>query len=144
MKARIWYNLALRIARESIAVLVGAVTLTAAAYLPPVAERDGVAVRIAGFDETTGSPGLHVVTRNSDEPMSIQIVLENRRAEAVSGQVKAWLNDDWEVDEDDVAVLVSVVMGGNKNKLADADLNHDKKVDAADVVTLVKMIMSQK
>ena len=54
------------------------------------------------------------------------------------------LNDDWEVDEDDVAVLVSVVMGGNKNKLADADLNHDKKVDAADVVTLVKMIMSQK
>ena len=54
------------------------------------------------------------------------------------------LNDDWEVDEDDVAVLVSVVMGGNKDKLADADLNHDKKVDAADVVTLVKMIMSQK
>ena len=97
MKARIWYNLALRIARESIAVLVGAVTLTAAAYLPPVAERDGVAVRIAGFDEMTGSPGLHVVTRNPDEPMSIQIVLENRRAEAVSGQVKAWLNDDWEV-----------------------------------------------
>ena len=54
------------------------------------------------------------------------------------------LNDDWEVDEDDVAVLVSVVMGGKMYKLTDADLNHDKKVDAADVVTLVKMIMSQK
>ena len=53
------------------------------------------------------------------------------------------LNDDWEVDEADVAVLVSVVMGDRK-ELAGADLNHDKKVDAADVVTLVKMIMSQK
>ena len=40
-------------------------------------------------------------------------------------------------------VLVSVVMGGDKDKLADADLNHDGKVDAADIVTLVNIIRSQ-
>ena len=53
------------------------------------------------------------------------------------------LNGDGKVDEADVAVLVSVVMG-DRNKLAGADLNHDEKVDAADVVTLVNMIMNQK
>ena len=53
MTCEIWYNHAMRIARESIAVLAGAVALASAAYLPPVAERAGVAVRIAGFDETT-------------------------------------------------------------------------------------------
>jgi hypothetical protein len=48
------------------------------------------------------------------------------------------------VDDADTEVLVSVVMGGDKDKLADADLNHDGKVDAADIVTLVNMIRSQK
>ena len=60
-----------------------------------------------------------------------------------SKKVEGDLNIDGKVDEADVAVLVSVVMGDRK-ELAGADLNHDKKVDAADVVTLVKMIMSQK
>ena len=53
------------------------------------------------------------------------------------------LNGDGKVDEADVAVLVSVVMG-DRNKLAGADLNHDEKVDAADIVKLVNIIMSQK
>ncbi len=54
------------------------------------------------------------------------------------------LSGDGEVDDADTEVLVSVVMGGDKDKLADADLNHDGKVDAADIVTLVNMIRSQK
>ena len=54
------------------------------------------------------------------------------------------LNGDGKVDDDDLEVLVSVVMGGNKDKLAVADLNHDGKVDAADIVTLVNIIKSQK
>ena len=54
------------------------------------------------------------------------------------------LNGDGNVDNADMEVLVSVVMGGDKDKLAGADLNHDGKVDAADIVTLVNMIRSQK
>jgi surface protein len=54
------------------------------------------------------------------------------------------LNGDGKVDDDDLEVLVSVVMGANKDKLAVADLNHDGKVDAADIVTLVNIIKSQK
>ena len=53
------------------------------------------------------------------------------------------LNGDGNVDNADMEVLVSVVMGGDKDKLADADLNHDGKVDVADIVTLVNMIRSQ-
>ena len=39
-------------------VLVGVVALAASAYLPPVAERDGVTIRIAGFEEETGDSKL--------------------------------------------------------------------------------------
>ena len=53
------------------------------------------------------------------------------------------LNSDRNVDNADMEVLVSVVMGGDKDKLDDADLNHDGKVDVADIVTLVNMIRSQ-
>lgn len=52
------------------------------------------------------------------------------------------LNEDGDVDEDDVAVLVDVVMGRDKSKLAAADLNQDEKVDAADVVKLVNIIIN--
>ena len=71
--------------------------IAASAYLPPVAERDGVIVRIAGFEEETGGPKLKVATRKADEPVSIPIIVENRRDEAVSGRMAVWLNDDWEV-----------------------------------------------
>ena len=54
------------------------------------------------------------------------------------------LNEDGDVDEDDVAVLVDVVMGRDKSKLAATDLNQDEKVDAADVVKLVNIILSRK
>ena len=64
------------------------------------------------------------------------------KAEGSDEQPEGDLNDDWEVDEDDVELLVSVVMGGDK--LAGADLNGDRKVDAADIVTLVNIIKSRK
>ena len=54
------------------------------------------------------------------------------------------LNEDGDVDKDDVAVLVDVVMGRDKSKLAAADLNQDEKVDAADIVKLVNIILSRK
>ena len=61
-----------------------------------------------------------------------------------TAKADADLDGDGKVDETDVTMLVSVVMGGDKNKLADADLNHDGKVDIADVVMLVNIIKSQK
>ena len=64
------------------------------------------------------------------------------KAEGSDEQPEGDLNDDWEVDEDDVELLVRAVMGGDK--LAGADLNGDRKVDAADIVTLVNIIKSRK
>ena len=61
-----------------------------------------------------------------------------------TAKADADLDGDGKVDDADVTMLVSVVMGGDKNKLADADLNHDGKVDIADVVMLVNIIKSQK
>ena len=81
----------------------------------------------AHIDEGTANPGYFTAkTEGSDE------------------LPEGDLNEDGDVDEDDVAVLVNVVMGIDKNKFADADLNHDEKVDAADVVKLVNIIMSRK
>jgi len=64
------------------------------------------------------------------------------KAEGSDEQPEGDLNDDWEVDEDDVELLVRAVMGGDK--LAGADLNGDGEVDAADIVTLVNIIKSRK
>jgi len=80
-------------------VLVGVVALAASAYLPPVAERDGVTIRITGFEEETGDSKLKVSTRKADEAVSIPIVIENRRDVAVSGRLAVWLNNDWEVTD---------------------------------------------
>ena len=85
---------------------VGAVMM-ATAFLPPKAERDGVKVRIVGFDETQETDALHVVRRETDKPFPIEIEIENKSAAAVSGAFKVWMNDDWDVldaPEGDVSV----------------------------------------
>ena len=61
-----------------------------------------------------------------------------------SEQPEGDLSGDGKLDADDLVTLVNVIMGGDKDKLADADLNGDGKVDVADVVMLVKMIVDGK
>jgi hypothetical protein len=94
-----------------VVLLAGAAAMMAAAYLPPVAERDGVTVRIVGFDETKDREDIYVVTREADKPFPVEITVSNKGAAAVSGEFKVWMNDDWDildVPAGDLAVPVGV------------------------------------
>ena len=66
------------------------------------------------------------------------------RKDSFAEQSEGDINGDGMVGSDDVMILVSVMMGGDKDKLADADLNHDGKVNVADVVVLINMITTRK
>ena len=74
-----------------------AFALSAFAYLPPTAERGGVAMRIVGFDESMEGKGLQVVERDAAKPFPVEIRIENKSSAAVTGSLKVWLNDDWDV-----------------------------------------------
>ena len=74
-----------------------AFALSAFAYLPPTAERGGVAMRIVGFDESMEGKGLQVVERDATKPFPVEIQIENKSSAAVTGSLKVWLNDDWDV-----------------------------------------------
>ena len=90
-------NLAPQIPIGILSVVCAAFALKAFAYLPPVAERDGIAVRIIGFDEAAGSRELHVVERDSSKPFPVEIQIENKGPTSVKGRLDVWLNDDWDV-----------------------------------------------
>ena len=89
---------ALAVSRRILPVCAVMVTAVGAmGFVRPVAVRDGVTVRIAGFDENRDAPELQVATRDAAQPFPIQIAVENAGAVPVSGALSIALNDDWDV-----------------------------------------------
>lgn len=80
----------------------------------------------SGEDVTLDLPWTRVPFSLTEEP------------EAKEGDVTA----EGEVDDDDVAAIVQLIMTGQYDEKA--DLNGDEKVDAADLVLLLKIINEQK
>ena len=75
-----------------LSLLVAAITLTAAAYLPPVDERCGVKVEIGSFPQKIDRSGknkflwpLGVTEVNAGAPRSFPVTLENKTGKAISG-----------------------------------------------------------
>ena len=90
--------------RIGIAVFVAAITLTAAAYLPPVDERCGVKVEIGSFPQKIDRSGknkflwpLGVTEVHAGAPRLFPVTLENKTGKPVSGELEVWMNDDWDV-----------------------------------------------
>ena len=90
--------------RIGIAFFVAAITLTAAAYLPPVDERCGVKVEIGSFPQKIDRSGknkflwpLGVTEVHAGAPRLFPVTLENKTGKAISGELEVWMNDDWDV-----------------------------------------------
>ncbi len=66
-------------------------------FQPPIAERGGVVMRIAGFDERQDSQKLQVAERDAARPFPVEIQIENNSLSPVKGRLTVWLNDDWDV-----------------------------------------------
>ncbi len=69
------------------------------AYLPPVDRQSGLELRIMGFDEDSSSKELKVaeVALTGGKPLEINVTAKNQSKAAVSGELRVWMNDDWEV-----------------------------------------------
>ncbi|MBQ6248281.1 MAG: hypothetical protein IJK04_15525, partial [Kiritimatiellae bacterium] len=86
------------------AVLVAA--LPAFAFLKPKDARDGVTARFVGFDEQAPAGaalkpndprGVVCAQRDASAPFEIRLDLANTTAAPVSGDLRIWLNDDWDI-----------------------------------------------
>lgn len=67
------------------------------AFLPPVDAQNDVSLKIVGFDEKTKDKELSVRKIDTLKPCAIEIVLENRQKDSVTGTFRAWMNDDWAI-----------------------------------------------
>ena len=88
-----------------ICIVLCCVASAAFAYLPPQDTKNGVTLRIEGFDETQKTKELEVRKVPADEPLPFTVTLRNSRKETVKGTVSVWLNDDWEIVGNDTAKL---------------------------------------
>ena len=81
--------------------------LPALAFFPPRDARDGVTARFIGFDE--GTPGgakwkpndakvVLAAKRDASAPFEIRLDIANATAASVSGDLRIWMGDDWEVE----------------------------------------------
>ena len=71
----------------------------ASAYLPPVAEKDGVTVSIEGFRQDVSDPHrLNCAKYPVDKPLRFKVAVANATDREASGGLSVWLNDDWSVD----------------------------------------------
>ena len=80
--------------------------LPALAFFPPKDAHDGVTARFIGFDE--GTPGgakwkpndakvVLAAKRDASAPFEIRLDIANTTASPVSGDLRIWLNDDWDI-----------------------------------------------
>lgn len=80
--------------------------IPAFAFLKPKDSRDGVTARFIGFDEQapTGAAlkpndprGVVCAKRDASKPFDIRLDIANTTGAPVSGDLRIWLNDDWEI-----------------------------------------------
>ena len=78
--------------------------LSAAAYLPPVAERNGIKVEIGSFPQNLecktpphSDLPLGVTEVDAGAPRPFPVTLWNGTAKSVAGTLSVWMNDDWDV-----------------------------------------------
>ena len=87
---------------------VCAAALPLFAFLPPVAERDGVTLKIAWFDEEkTEDKSLKLREVDAGETLEISVAVSNMSEHRVKGTLSVWLNDDWIVEgesEEEVSI----------------------------------------
>ncbi|MBR1608949.1 MAG: hypothetical protein IJ678_04965, partial [Kiritimatiellae bacterium] len=85
---------------------LAAAALPALAFYPPQDSRDGVTARFVGFDEKIPAdaqfkPSDRKVVlaekRDAGEPFEIRLDLANTTGEAVEGELRIWIGDDWDV-----------------------------------------------
>lgn len=75
------------------------VPLVASAYLPPVAEKDGVSVALDGFrQDVSDVHRLNCAKYPVDRPLRFKVSVANVTDRAVTGDLSVWLNDDWTVE----------------------------------------------
>ena len=91
---------------KAFAAAVFAAALPAVAFLPPVDSRDGVTARFVGLDEQrpSGSAlkpndprGVVCAQRDGAAPFEVRLDLANTTDAPVSGELRIWLNDDWDL-----------------------------------------------
>ncbi|MBP5228498.1 MAG: hypothetical protein J6336_14045 [Kiritimatiellae bacterium] len=86
-------------------------TLSASAFLPPVAEQNDISLRIENFDEASPENpkdrSLRVRKVDVSQPFSFTIAVANNRKEPAEGILKVWMNDDWTVSETEEAVSLN-------------------------------------
>ena len=79
------------------AIAAAMAVLPALAFFPPEDSRDGVTVRLIGFDEGRGLPRLEAAERDGAAPFEFDVSVENATGAAIDAPLSVWLNDDWEV-----------------------------------------------
>ena len=92
-----------RIALLHAAVLSAALVFCAAparAFSPPADRQEGVTLAIEGFAEAPGADRDTVQERPTDQPLAFTVTLKNESGHPVSGTLRVWLNDDWQVAGD--------------------------------------------
>lgn len=94
-----------------ICLALGCAAWNALAFIPPQDTKDGVTLRIEGFDETRNTAQLEVREVPCGEPLPFTVVLRNTRKEPVKGTVTVWLNDDWEIVGKNTAELSAPAEG---------------------------------
>ena len=77
------------------------------AFLPPADKQEGVTLSIEGFKEHSTPERFAAEKIPTDKPLAFTVTLKNERAKSVSGAVKLWLNDDWQVVGNDTVKLTA-------------------------------------
>ena len=84
--------------RHLLAAAALAAALPAPAFVPPVDSRDGVTARFIGLEEiSSDANGVQCARRDASAPFEIRLDLANATVEPVSGDLRIWLGDDWEL-----------------------------------------------
>lgn len=82
----------------SIKALILLLALNSSGFNPPTDTAHGVTMTIEGFPEKGSiAEGWSVTEVNAATPLNFNITLLNKSQGVVSGRVKVWLNDDWQV-----------------------------------------------
>ena len=66
-------------------------------FNPPTDKQGDVTLSIEGFPETSTKEHLSLRKVSTDQPLAFTVTLRNARTQPVSGTLRLWLNDDWDV-----------------------------------------------
>ena len=88
------------------------------AYLPPIDETNGARIVIQSFDQFYDSNPRHgdrwlgVVDVDTASPRAFTVMIENRTARTVDGELSVVMNEDWDVEFDPTIHQQHVVFSG--------------------------------